>query len=393
MRVMLIHPHDPTTFHMGGIGTFLNTFLKYAPADFEVSLVGITRHPGKYPVGRWQSLDAGGKTYSFLPIAHQSTIQRSRIPLSLRFTWALRKYRSSIDFKDAIFEFHRIEPNFVLKNFRNPKVLFLHGHMEDLYNPKTEVGWGKFPGLYFWLEQKSIREMKHVYIVREDAIAFYRKRYPHFTDRFSFLPTWADECTFFSADEPTRRGWKEQFAREHNFDPANQILLFVGRFEGQKDPLLLLEAFRRLNGQSKKTILVMIGAGTLESSMRGFAEEHKISDTVRILGPMPQEMLCRWMNAANCLCLSSAFEGMPRAVVEALQCGLPVVSTDAGEVKRLLGNSQGGRVVVGRTPENFRSALVDLLSHLPNREICQKQVRSYSAPAVLKEVYDAYRQF
>lgn len=391
-RVIIIHQHDPTVSHVSGIGTFIDTFITYAPDDFEISLIGVTADPRRHPVGRWDRLHIGGRVCSFLPIVAGHSTHRGRLPLSLRLTMALMRDRRRLNLQHAILEFHRIEPSLALWDVENPKVLFLHGHMQDLRNPQTEVAWGKFPWLYFWLERRLIRAMQRTYLVREDAVAFYRVRYPNLAERFDFLPTWVDESSFLSMVETQRDRIREELTREQHVDPRSKLLLFVGRFEGQKDPLLLLEAVRRLNGQTGQAVLILIGAGSLEGSMRAFIRDQGLSKSVRILGPQPQWEIARWMNVADCLCLSSAFEGMPRVVVEALHCGLPVVSTDVGEVRRFFRDQRIGRLVTTRSPEAFSAAIAGLLSQEPDRAACQQQTASYTAAKVLAPVYQAYRE-
>lgn len=392
MRVVLIHQYDPLIANVGGIGTFIHTFIKYAPPDMEVDLVGVCSDPDQAPVGRWQALKAGEKNYRFLPIVTAHPIHRGKIPLNIRLTGALARYRSLIDFREAIVEFHRIEPALALGGLKNPKVLFLHAHSLDLYNPKTEVVWGKFPWLYFWLEKKLIHQMERIFIVREDAVAYYQKQYPKLAPRISFLPTWSDEDVFVSLPEEERKRQKEALARAHGLDPNSRILLFVGRFEGQKDPRLLLESFRQLNGLMAETELVMIGEGSLEGEIRSFISGHGLERKIHLIKPCPQSEIANWMSASDCLVLSSAFEGMPRVAVESLQCGLPVVSTDAGEAKRLLGHPSAGRLVHERTAQAFSRAVKDLLNQKPDRRACQEQVAPYTASKLLQRVYSVYRE-
>lgn len=391
-RVLVIHQHDPAVDHVGGIATFINSFIKNAPSDFEVKLIGTTSDPRRRPVGRWDRLNLGKREFDFLPLVAGDPRKRTRVPLSLKLTLALWRHRRSIPFQDAILKFHRIEPTLALRNLTNPKVLFMHGHMKDLYNPQTEITWGRFPWLYFRLEQRLIGAMDHIYLIREDAVSFYRERHPAIQDRFSFLPTWVDETVFSKLPEEERQSLREKLTRQAGVDPNSRLLLFVGRFEGQKDPFLLLEAFRRLNGALYSTTLILIGTGTLEGSLRAYIERENLGDRVRILGPQPQVEVSRWMNVADCLCLSSAFEGMPMVAVEALYCGLPVVSTDVGETKRLIQHPAIGRLVKERTPETFSAALFDLLRQKkPDREACQRQAAAYTAGKILEPVYEYFR--
>ncbi len=392
MRIVLIHQHDPAVRYVDGIGTFLRTFIQYAPPEFDLSLIGVTGDPQRFPLRRWQTLESDGRSYRFFPLLVSDTTRRRKIPLSLRFTHLLWHCRHSIDFRNAILEFHRIEPALALQALSNPKVLFLHSHSADLRNPLSEVAWSRFPGLYFSLERKLISRMRRIYIVREDAVTHYQNQYPALAERIYFLPTWVDGNVFSALPEPERLLWKERLAHEQGFNPADRLLLFAGRFEGQKDPLLLLEAFRHLNGNFNQTVLVLMGAGALEKNLRTRIQNQGLASRVRILGPQSQRDLAKWMNAADCLCLSSAFEGMPRVVVEALSCGLPVVGTDVGETKRLIASPAVGRLVKERTPEVFSRAIEDLFKQPRDSEACQRQVSSFTAEKILSPVYDFYRE-
>ncbi len=391
MKVVIIHQHDPGAAHVGGIQTFLNTFIKYAPADFSIDLVGVTTDPARRPVGRWQEIQAGGKGYRFLPVIAAQPNLRGFLPVTLRLASGVRRHWNQIDFRNAVLELHRVEPALALGGLKNPKVLFLHAHSKDLYNPKTEALWRKAPAAYGWLESRLIRGMSHIYIVRQDAVEFYRKRYPLLAGRISFLPTWVDEEVFVSLPEAERGRIRAELARAHGFPAADRLLLFVGRFDGQKDPLRLMESFRWLRCSLPSIRLVMIGEGKMEGQIRQFIREHRLEDGVRILGPQPQQELARWMNAADCLVLSSAYEGMPRVVVESLHAGLPVCSTDAGEARRLIGDSAGGRIVTEPSAEAFGKAVLDLLGDLPSREACREQAAPFTARRILRQVYALYQ--
>lgn len=392
MRIIIIHQHDPVFTHVGGVGTFINTFFKYAPEDFEVSLIGVSADPEKRPIGVWQKFQANGRTFDFLPVIAAHPTYHERFPLSLRFASALWRYRRLVNFKDAMIEFHRIELALVFRNVKARKVLFYHTHPHDLYNPKTENHWKYFPWLYFWLERWLIADIDECYSVREDIVDSYRERYPKLRQHFSFLPTWVDDEVFQSLPEEERAEQKQALARLHGFDPKSRLLLFVGRFELQKDPFLLLESFRYFERRDRNAQLVMIGSGSLETPLRSLIESNGLRGKVHLIGSQPQPVIARWMNASDCLCLTSAYEGMSRVVLEALQCGLPVVSTEAGEERRVIQNPAAGRLVKDRNPEAISNAFAAVLDQPADRAACQKQVAPFGAKAVLAKLFASYRK-
>lgn len=393
IRLFQFHPYDPSAIYVGGVGTVIRSLIKFAPADFDLYLVGVSTDPQKYPVGRWHQLELSGRTFHFLPVMAADTGRRPRIPLTLKFVLALWRHRRLIDLDGALLEFHRIETSLLFRARSNAKVLFLHGHHgKDYYNGQSEVKWARFPALYFWLERRLITHIAQVYIVREDAIAYYRERYPSLRDCIQFIPTWVDQTIFNSLHNGERVRLKAEFSRMNDFDGDKKLLLYVGRFVGQKDPMLLLRAYRELLCGRDDTIMVMIGSGALEPAMQDYVQAHQLAAHVRILSPLSHAEISQWMNAADCLCLSSAFEGMPLVLLEALQCGLPVISTDAGEAARLIPDERIGRLVKERSAGALRHAIEQVLAQSFDRDVCRERVQPYTAAKVLGGLHSRYRQ-
>ena len=392
MKLVLIHQHDPTVPHVGGIQTFIDTFIRNAPEDFEISLLGVSTRPASYPVGRWHSLSIDNRGFRFFPLVAADPVRLYRVPLSIRILWSLFRYKSEIGLHDGILEFHRVEPMLAFLGSNNPKVLFLHGHnRKDFYNRNTETRWGAFPRLYFWLENKLIPQASHVYLVREDAVGDYQELYPGMQHKISFLPTWVDEAVFRSLNGREREDLRKRLMDGQRLSAESKILLFVGRYERQKDPMRLLQAFHHVKSREPRACLVMIGEGGFKAQMQKYIQENGLAASVRLLPPMSQNEIGQWMNAADALCLSSAYEGMPRVAVEALYCGLPLVGTAVGETGRLIGDSRGGRLVTEEGVEPFARAVLDLFANPPSAAACRKQVESFTARRVLAPVYQYYR--
>jgi glycosyltransferase involved in cell wall biosynthesis len=60
------------------------------------------------------------------------------------------------------------------------------------------------------------------------------------------------------------------------------------------------------------------------------------------------------LRLSDCFALTSAYEGMPMCVLEALGCGIPVVSTRVGEIARVVRPGVTGELVAPRAPEASR---------------------------------------
>lgn len=137
----------------------------------------------------------------------------------------------------------------------------------------------------------------------------------------SGLPETAFEVIFNPVDPPAEGAIDPEV--ERLWDGAGSRILNVGRLSPQKNQLLLLEAFARLPGDGR---LVILGEGNLRGALERRAKDLGIADRVKMPGfrldPGP------YYRSADLFVLSSDFEGYPVAMIEAMHCGLPIVSTD-----------------------------------------------------------------
>lgn len=98
----------------------------------------------------------------------------------------------------------------------------------------------------------------------------------------------------------------------------------VAGFRAQKNHVILIDAFGRLKDRDAQ--LLLIGSGPLLESCKMQVEEMGFADKVLFLGP--QENPFKYLRHADCFVLSSNFEGFPNVLLEALACGLPIISAD-----------------------------------------------------------------
>lgn len=113
------------------------------------------------------------------------------------------------------------------------------------------------------------------------------------------------------------------------------LILAVGRFNIQKDYPNLLNAFNQLPSELNHVQLAIIGTGEEQANIEALAVQLGLTTRVHFLGL--QRNVHEWMNAAEVYVMSSAWEGMPLVLLEAMACERVVVATDCGGVKEVLG--------------------------------------------------------
>lgn len=105
-----------------------------------------------------------------------------------------------------------------------------------------------------------------------------------------------------------------------------KVIINVGRLEKQKNQLSLIDAFAQLAEQNKDYTLEIYGEGTLREQLQQKIAEYHLQQRITLCGNVDD--LITKMRGASLFVLSSLYEGMPNALMEAMALGLPVISTD-----------------------------------------------------------------
>jgi glycosyltransferase involved in cell wall biosynthesis len=120
-----------------------------------------------------------------------------------------------------------------------------------------------------------------------------------------------------------------------------ELVLFVGRLDPQKGIVELLTAFASLVNRRPNLRLVYIGDGPGGEQLQGMTKDLALEDRILLTGACPSQKVAQWLAAANVLALPSYNEGCPNVVIEALNCGRPVIATNVGGIPELVGEKSG----------------------------------------------------
>jgi len=185
------------------------------------------------------------------------------------------------------------------------------------------------------------------------------------------LPT-ADGCVFQTEDA---RDWfpeklqKKSTVIMNDVDPVffetqcrpGGDVITLGRLSAQKNQRLLLQAFAKIAPKYPDRRLLVYGIGPLEGSLRQEIADLGLQDRILLMGltsDAPQVL-----SQAGVFVLSSDYEGMPNALLEALVVGVPCISTDCpcGGPKSLIRDGANGLLVPVGDVDRMAAALDTLL--------------------------------
>jgi len=171
---------------------------------------------------------------------------------------------------------------------------------------------------------------------------------------------------------------------EMGIEAGEQVVLFAGRFSGQKNLGVLVTALRRVLAQPK-TVAVLCGEGALRARVERQLAEHGIRDRVRFPGYV--EDIWRWMKRADVFVAPSLFEGHPNAVLEAMACGCPLVVSDIPAHREFLDQTTA-LLVDPHDAEALALAVLDALAAPAaawgRARNARARVTAFSAPVVAR---------
>lgn len=164
-------------------------------------------------------------------------------------------------------------------------------------------------------------------------------------------------------------------------------ILAVGRLAPEKDHETLIKAFlllpKYLNAK-----LIILGEGPLRNSLESLITKHNLNNFIFLPGfminPYP------WFRSADLFVLSSRFEGFGNVLVEALECGIPVVSTDClSGPSEILANGRYGKLVSIQDPIELADAMLESLTSSHDHKALIRRANDFS----VQKSSDAYLDY
>ena len=143
--------------------------------------------------------------------------------------------------------------------------------------------------------------------------------------------------------------------------PRKKQIINVGNLRWQKDHKILLNAFGIFLKENPDYDLIIIGEGEERDSLTSQIDELMISENVCLYGIRQRDEIAVLLNQSEFFVLSSVIEGFPKAILESMACGTPVISFDVGNVSSIIQDS--GVIVKKREVEALASAMLQLANN------------------------------
>jgi glycosyltransferase involved in cell wall biosynthesis len=207
--------------------------------------------------------------------------------------------------------------------------------------------------------------------------------------KFQMIPNGVDTDHFMRSKN------RRKNAREALGIGSEFVWLAVGRLVKQKDYPTLFRALELL--KDEQFVLLIAGNGPLEEELREECRARGLEGQVRFCGA--REDILDLYSAADAFVMSSEFEGLSAALLEAASTGLPAVVTDVGGNADVVMDEITGYVVPPTAPKQLAAAMHRLMALSPERlqtmgddarQLCHEQFR---IAAVMDKWVDLYARF
>ncbi len=185
--------------------------------------------------------------------------------------------------------------------------------------------------------------------------------------------------------DPNWDAMRERTRRDLGIGPCDLLLGVVGRLSPVKNFELALKGFAAyltsgqdqivqgelsnpwsMHGISRSSHLILVGDGPCRDSLEKLSQDLGITQSVQFIGEKKDAW--PYYAAMDIFMSTSHSEGMSQSILEAMASGKAIISTDAGDAKRMLDSERCGRTLFEPTTEALKTQLIFFASRQENRK-------------------------
>lgn len=309
------------------------------------------------PVGCWFKKRVGGVEVDFFAFhRHQAGHTASRfMPARLVTVWEVLRWQRRMLELCGIKWVLTSEPSVLvpLRLCSGQRLAYYFAGVESPLAVSRFPALRPFSGVLDRLIFRALSKADHILAAADaEAIKNLKKRARNLLEGrdVRFFPTRVDTLRF----KPTKE--RTSLRARLRVPDDSLLLLTTGRVHHAKGFDLLLKAFARFRDSHPRTRLVFVGDGPQRSQLLALASSLGVADGVLVTGFVDQSEVVAWLQAADLFVMGSTVEGWSTSLVEALACGLPIVTTRFSSADTLVHDGVNG-FVVPRDPVEFADAM------------------------------------
>lgn len=376
MKIAILHSGDMQTLALGGVDRYIKSLILFSENN-EITVFGTTKK-GEHEIGCSYSKEYCGKKYIFIPISDDA-----RRPLSLYYMIKEIRWIKCLGQYDCIFA-QRTEFSvpFLLSKYKKKLIQMIHGSSKY-----SDIGFGKKKAKVHLLIERiavSVASKTFVILNREEfGVPYYKKKYPKYADRIFYGRNPIDVSIYYPTDSIVAR-------KELGLPVDRKILLYSGRIEhNPKRVLLFPDICKEIIKKYSDFLFVIIGEGSDKQELERKIKIMNLQSYFFLPGYIDDpHIIAKYNNASDVAINISIFEGTCTSNLEAVACGLPVVSTDVGDIREVLDGTHNGTIIGNSSDDDtlVLTAAQAIMSICDNAPVMDETYMKYAGSEVMKEL-------
>jgi len=174
----------------------------------------------------------------------------------------------------------------------------------------------------------------------------------------------------------------------------NLHIIVTRNLEGIYDNATAIRAFALVKNLYPQAKLTVAGSGPLANQLHALARELQLTENVTFSGRLDREQMAHLYQSADIMINPSTIDNMPNSILEALACGVLVVTTNVGGIPYMVDHQKDALLVDPRQPELMCEAIESLLksNKLANKQAQAgyEKVQAYQSHQVIPLLENLY---
>ncbi len=141
----------------------------------------------------------------------------------------------------------------------------------------------------------------------------------------------------------------------------HKIFITIGSLINRKGHIYLLEAVPQIINLFNNAHFIIVGEGELRNFIEDKINHLKISSYVTLAGYQKPSTIAEWLNIADVFILTSLLEGNPNVILEAMACGIPVISTSVGGIEAMIQDGENGFLIPPKSSNSLAEQVIKIL--------------------------------
>lgn len=229
-----------------------------------------------------------------------------------------------------------------------------------------------------------------------NAGRLYRKIIEYMADKIVFQTTGAQRCYPKSVQEKSTvilNPLNTYGFPIHDFLHEKHEIVSIGRLEAQKNQKLLIDAFALITKNFPEYQLTIYGEGSLRKELEDYIKAKGLQERVSL--PGSKNNIQEHIKDASLFVLSSDYEGIPNALIEAMAIGLPCVSTDCspGGARELIEDGVNGLITPCGDAKKLSDAMRMMLSNKSYAKACGVEALKIRKKTDVKKISEKWLRY